>query len=446
MKEIGKRLGEKYRGVFVVSKEDIAAVEEELKEDLGGEFSKEALTCYIYEELSLGELTPLLMDDTLEEIMVVAKGEPVYIYRRHQGVEITDIYLEEEKVRKLVERIATYSGRKINSEQPLLDARLPDGSRVNATLSNVSPRGSTLTIRKFAGESLTIVDLIKHGTLTTYSAAFLWLAVEGMNYRPANCLIIGGTASGKTTTLNALSSFIPEGERTISIEDVLEVSLAHNHWIPLETRPPDVEGNEISMDDLLKNALRMRPDRIIVGEVRAEEALTLFTAMNTGHDGTLATLHANSAKETLSRLQSHPMKVPNMMIPALDFIIAQKRQVRKGKLERKIYEIVEISGSEGDNILTNTLFKFDNKKNAMEEVILGGSYMEELSTLTNMKISEVKEEIKVREALLKVMVDRDYNQEEIHKVVQLYYSEPDKAISQMTGKDEKKRKRGILDL
>ncbi|GCC09988.1 putative conjugal transfer protein/MT3759 [archaeon] len=278
---------------------------------------------------------------------------------------------------------------------------------------------------------MTITDLIRYGTLSAYSAAFLWLAVEGMHSRPANIIVIGGTASGKTTTLNALSSFIPEDERIISIEDVLEINLAHEHWIPLETRPPDSEGNEITMDDLLKNALRMRPDRMIVGEVRAEEALTLFTAMNTGHDGCIATLHANSARETLNRMRSHPMNVPDIMIPALNLIVSQRRQVEKGKVVRRVFEIVEISGTEGNNILTNTLFKFDIKSEEIKEVILSGRYIEELSTLNNMRIVDIKTEISRREALLELMVEKNLNRQDIHNIIQLYYNSPDMAMNNL---------------
>lgn len=437
MEAIELKLGNRYSDLFLTTREEFNKTVGEIKGEVGNSFSDEAIKCYIYENLSLFELSPMLMDDSLEEIMVVGTNLPVYVYQRGKGMKYTRTRLEEDEIRRIIKKISWYSGRKVSSESPLLDARLPDGSRVNATLGNVSPRGPTLTIRKFRRQAFTIADLINNGTLTAYSAAFLWLAVEGLHYRPANCLIIGGTASGKTTTLNALSAFIPADERTISIEDVQEIDLETRHWIPLETRPPDIDGREIAMDDLLKNALRMRPDRIIVGEVRAQEALTLFTAMNIGHDGTLATLHANSAKETLSRLRSHPMNVPSMMITALDFIIAMKRQVRNGRLRRKVFEIIEVSGTEGDNILTNTLFQFDNRARKLKEVIMGGRYMEELSSLTNMKISEIKEEIKIRESLLKVMADKNYSQEEIHRITQLYYKDPEKAVEKITGKGRK---------
>ncbi|RLF59523.1 MAG: CpaF family protein, partial [Thermoplasmata archaeon] len=319
--------------------------------------------------------------------------------------------------------------RTISDHAPLLDARLPDGSRVNATLPAVTPRGATLTIRKFRRIPLTIADLINLRTLSPLAAAFLWLAVEGLKTKPANIIILGGAATGKTTTLNVLSYFIPEDERIISIEDVQEISLKHKHWIPMETKPPDIETkNEITMDDLLKNALRMRPDRIILGEVRGAEALTLFTAMNTGHEGCLSTLHANSAREGITRLKSHPMNVPSVMIPALDLIIAQKKQVVGDNVYRRMFEIAEISGREGDTILTNILFIHDPKRDILEERILNGGYIQELSRLTNMSVREIDEEIFLREKILKLLTKLNYNADQIHTLVQMYYKNPDGVI------------------
>ena len=447
MQKIHEKVGERYKNVLVSSAEDINRLIQEIGSQVG-DVPEEAVRCYVYEYLSLGRLTPFLMDDNLEEIMVVGQGLPVYIFDRIAGMKETDVFLEEEEVRRIIERIARYNGRVVDSRSPLLDARLPDGSRVNATLPEVSPRGSTITIRKFRREPLTIVDLIRFGTMTPRLASYLWLAVEGLRTKPANILIIGGTASGKTSTLNALSAFVPERERIISIEDVLEISLVHRHWIPLETRPPDVDGNEITMDDLLKNALRMRPDRILVGEVRGEEALTLFTAMNTGHDGCIATLHANSAKETISRLTSHPMNVPKIMIPALDLIVAQRRQMEGRTLRRKVFEVLEISGTEGDNVLTNTLFKQNPKTGTIEEILINGRYLQQLSSMANLSLREIDEELRRREALLEVMTKKRLRMREIHDIVQLYYRSPDAAIEKLESIviGEKPKKKGWLDL
>lgn len=380
----------------------------------------------------LGEkIASLLFDENLEEIMAIGQGR-VYIYDKRRGMAATDVVLSEQEIREAIRKIANFSGRPVDDSNPLLDARLPDGSRVNATLSTVTPRGSTITIRKFKREPLTIADLIRYKTMSSKLAAFLWVAVEGLKTKPANILILGGAATGKTTTLNVLSCFIPANERIISIEDVMEVNLRHEHWIPMETRPlGGGTKSEITMDALLKNALRMRPDRIIVGEVRAEEALTLFTAMNTGHEGCLATIHANSAREGLLRLQSHPMNVPDVMIPALDLVIAQKKQMEKGKLARKVFEVAEISGREGGNILTNTLFEYAPKADALEVKILNGRIIQELSRLRNLTIKEIDEEIDKREAVLDTLTKSNLNQGEIHELIQLYYKNPEEAIEKL---------------
>ncbi|AEH24714.1 ATPase, T2SS/T4P/T4SS family [Pyrococcus yayanosii] len=239
--------------------------------------------------IGYGKLDPLVRDDNLEEIMVIGTNRPVYVWHRRFSMCKTNIVFENDReILNIIERIAREVGRRIDQQSPLLDARLPDGSRVNATIPPISLDGPTLTIRKFKKDPLTIIDLIKYGTLNPEVAAFLWLLVDGLGVKPANILVAGGTGSGKTTTLNSIAMFIPPSERVISIEDTAELQLPIEHWVRLETRPPNVEGKgEITMDDLVKNTLRMRPDRIIVGEVRGPEARTMFTAMNTGHDGAL---------------------------------------------------------------------------------------------------------------------------------------------------------------
>ncbi|WP_297463695.1 ATPase, T2SS/T4P/T4SS family [Thermococcus sp.] len=236
-----------------------------------------------------GKLDPLVRDDNLEEIMVIGTNKPVYVWHRRFNMCKTNIVFSEEKeILNIIERIAREVGRRIDQQSPLLDARLPDGSRVNATIPPISLDGPTITIRKFKKDPLTIIDLIKYGTMNTDIAALLWIFVDGLGVKPANVLVAGGTGSGKTTTLNSLGMFIPPSERVISIEDTAELQLPVEHWVRLETRPPNLEGKgEITMDDLVKNTLRMRPDRIIVGEVRGPEARTMFTAMNTGHNGAL---------------------------------------------------------------------------------------------------------------------------------------------------------------
>ncbi|HIN08850.1 MAG TPA: CpaF family protein, partial [Candidatus Poseidoniales archaeon] len=249
---------------------------------------------------SYGPLRPLLEDDNLEEVMFNNPAKPVMVYHRKHGMCVTNISMTEEEAVKVIQKIAAYVGRKIGMENLLLDGRLPDGSRVNATLPPASPGGPTLTIRKQTQDPLTFVDLIGFGTLTPRLAALLWMFVDGMGAAPCNILVSGGTASGKTSTLNVLGLFIPSQVRLITIEDVSEIQLLHEHHVQLETVHPAKAGDPgLDMDALLKNTLRMRPDRLIVGEVRGAEARTLFTAMNTGHDGCMGTVHANTAQESV---------------------------------------------------------------------------------------------------------------------------------------------------
>lgn len=427
--KIDNILGKQYESLFIVKKEDILVFKQEIESALEGQDIPERfVNKYIYEKHSLGPLSPLAQQDDLEEIMVIGHKLNVYVYHSTKGMQKTPLVLAEGEIEEIIRRIARYSGRTIDNTRPLLDAMLPDGSRINATMPGVTPKGATITIRKFAKEPLTIVDIINFKTMNFDLAAFLWLVVEGMSVKPANILITGGTASGKTTALNALSSFIPARDRILSIEDVQEISLKHAHWIPMECRPPDSEGHEITMDDLLKNALRMRPSRILVGEVRSEEALTLFTAMNTGHDGCMATIHANSAREGLSRLTSYPMNVPDSMVPALDLIVAMERKLEDGKLVRRIFEVVELAGKEGNVFLTNTLFKYDPRSKELKAPLLNGRIIMDHAKLTGKSISEIDEELLKRKTILQSLAKTDIRAGEVHKVIQLFYKDHDKAI------------------
>ncbi|HDY74712.1 MAG TPA: CpaF family protein, partial [Euryarchaeota archaeon] len=266
-------------------------------------------TFIVQDMIGYGILDPLLSNDDLEEVMLIATHVPVYVYHRKHGMCKTNIIFENsEKAIKIISRIARAVGRRVDASTPLLDARLKDGSRVNATVAPISLGGPSLTIRKFKADPFTVVDIINFNTLSFDLAAFLWLAIDGYEVKPANILVSGGTGSGKTTTLNCLGSFIPQTNRVLSIEDTAELQLPVNHWVRLETRPPNIEGTgEITMERLLRNTLRMRPDRIIVGEVRGPEANTLLTAMNTGQSGSMGTLHANNSRETITRLVNKPM-------------------------------------------------------------------------------------------------------------------------------------------
>ncbi len=374
--------------------------------------------------VSYSILDPLIEDDNLEEVMVIGVNKPVYVYHRKYGMCKTNVVFEnEDDLVSLIMRIASSIGRRIDYTSPLLDARLPNGDRVNATVRPISLDGPTLTIRKFKKNPLTVVDLIRFGTMSTDVAAFLWLAVEGFGVKPANILISGGTSSGKTTTLNCLATFIPQNERVITIEDTAELKLPLKHWIRLETRPPNVEGKgEVNMYTLLKNTLRMRPDRVIVGEVRGEEAKTLFTAMNTGLSGCMGTLHANTAKETIIRLTTSPMNVPIKMIPALDFIVVQGRMRYKGKAIRRIIEIAEIEGIEGNEVKMRTIFKWNAKEDRLEFTGEDSRYLEEISRLKGVTIAEIEEELKERREFLEYLLKNNINTvKEIGREINKFY-------------------------
>ncbi|WP_456466680.1 CpaF family protein [Methanopyrus sp.] len=392
----------------------------------------------VYEMIGYKHIHPLLKDDNLEEIMVVPEvvlsGQArecfVYVYDRDHGMCLCDFKIPSRAARTVIERISRESGRRIDRENPLLDAHLPDGSRVNATIPPVSPDGPTITIRKFREDPLTITDIIRFGTLSYDAAAYLWLAVE----HGANILIAGGTSSGKTTTLNCLCIFIPPEERIITIEDTLELQLPHEHWVRLTTKPPNVEGKgEITMDDLVKNTLRQRPDRIIVGEVRGPEARTLFTAMNTGHDGCMGTLHANTARETITRLTNEPMNVPKIMIPALDIIVMQNRFLQRGSGSiRRVTEISEIAGMEGDTVQLNTVFEWKPETDEVRSTEVPSMVFKKIQEKTGMSMDEILQEIEIRKQILKYLVDNNIRHvKEVGRFIQEFYKNREKVLQKV---------------
>jgi pilus assembly protein CpaF len=274
-----------------------------------------------------------------------------------------DIYFEsDEEVLELAKRALARVNRRIDESSPMVDARLPDGSRVNAVIPPLSLSGPLITIRKFSRKRLTLDDMIKLGTLSQETVEFLQRCIRAQ----LNMLIAGGTGSGKTTLLNVLSSFIPETERIVTIEDAAELQLVQRHVITLEARPPNIDGRgEIAIRDLVRNSLRMRPDRIIVGEVRSGEALDMLQAMNTGHDGSLTTAHANTPRENLSRIETMvlmagmdlPVRAIREQIAKAINIIVQQERMQDGT--RKVTHITEVQGMEGDTIILEDLFRYE---------------------------------------------------------------------------------------
>ncbi|MGC8839734.1 MAG: CpaF family protein, partial [Anaerolineae bacterium] len=315
----------------------------------------------VAEILGYGPIQPLLADDTVTEIMV---NGPKQVYVERFGkLEKTDITFEdEEHLLRIIDRIVSPLGRRIDESSPMVDARLPDGSRINAVIPPISLVGPTLTIRKFARIPITAEDLIKWGTISPEALEFLKACIVGR----MNIVVSGGTGSGKTTLLNILSGYIPDDERIITIENAAELQLRQEHVVSLESRPPNIEGKgAITIRDLVINALRMRPDRIIVGEVRGGEALDMLQAMNTGHDGSLTTCHSNSPRDTLARLETMclmagmdlPLRaIREQIASALDLIVHQER-MKDGS--RKIVSITEVQGMEGDVIVLSDIFQFE---------------------------------------------------------------------------------------
>ena len=381
-----------------------------------------------------GEIDPLIRDDNLEEIMVIGIDKPVFVYHREYGMMKTNILFKDAgEVMNLIDSIARQINRRIDQESPILDGRLPDGSRVNATIPPISADGPSMTIRKFKRDPLTIIDLINSKTISVELAAFFWLCFDGLGVKSANAIISGGTSSGKTTTLNALSSFINPKERIITIEDTLELQIPHEHVIRMETRPPNVENRgELTMNDLVKNSLRQRPDRIIVGEVRGSEAITLFTALNTGHSG-FGTLHSNDARETITRLTNAPMSVPNIMISAIDFIIMQNRIYRSdGVSFRRISEVAEVSGIEEGVIQLNKIFEWDPQSDTIKNVGITSKTLTEIANVSGNSLNSLYDEIKNREIVLQHMVNQNIRSiRDVSTVLEMYYLDSQKVINRI---------------
>jgi pilus assembly protein CpaF len=315
------------------------------------------------EILGYGPIEPLLRDPTVTEVMV---NRPDQVYCERFGkIELTDVqFRDNEHVRHVIDKIVTPLGRRVDESSPMVDARLPDGSRVNAIIPPLSLGGPVLTIRKFSVDPYTVEDLIGFGSLTQPMAAFLAACVKVK----LNCLVVGGTGSGKTTLLNVLSSFIPEGERIVTVEDAAELKLHQPHVVRLEARPPNIEGKgEVRIRDLVRNCLRMRPDRIIVGEVRGPEALDMLQAMNTGHEGSISTVHANSARDALARLETMvmmagmdlPSRAIREQVASAVHLMVQISRLTDGS--RKVVGISEVQGMEGNVIVLQDVFTFAQK-------------------------------------------------------------------------------------
>ncbi len=380
----------------------------------------------VHEMLGLGKVEVLLKDENLEEIVINNSQEPLWVYHKRFGWLKTNIVIKTDlEIYNYASMIGRKVGRQITSLNPLMDAHLTTGDRVNATLFPISTKGNTITIRKFARKPWTITDLIKNNTISKEVASLLWLTIQ----YEMNIIVSGGTATGKTSILNVLTTFIPPNHRVVSIEDTREIQLPDFlHWVPLTTREPNPEGKgEVSMLDLMVNALRMRPDRIIVGEIRrSREAEVLFEAMHTGHS-VYSTLHADTAEQTVRRLVNPPINVPEMLLEALHIILAMHRDRRKGI--RRVFQLSEIIPSER-GVQLNTLFRWRADKDEIIPFKTSMRIMDDLRLYTGMTDQEITQELIQRQMVIDWLVRHNINTvNTVGFVISEYYSEPEKIIS-----------------
>ncbi len=361
---IGSRLNEGTLDEELISglvRQELNSIIEESSTPLTSEERRRIIREVEDNVLGLGPLEALLSDDTITEIMVNG-ADTIYVEQKGKLTRSPVTFDDEAHLRRVIDRIVSKVGRRIDESSPLVDARLMDGSRVNAIIPPLAVNGSTLTIRKFSRDALGVNDLIGFGTMTPDMADLLRACVQAR----LNILVSGGTGTGKTTLLNVLSSFIPSNERIITIEDAVELQLQQDHLVRLESRPANVEGRgEVTIRDLVKNSLRMRPDRIVVGECRGAEALDMLQAMNTGHDGSLSTVHANAPRDAIARLETLvlmagmdlPLRAIREQITSAVDLIVQITRLRDGT--RRVVAVTEVHGMEGQTVTLQDIFLFD---------------------------------------------------------------------------------------
>ena len=383
----------------------------------------------IQRSLGLGNIEILMDDSNLEEIAVNDAEEPVWVYHVRFGWLKTTIMLaNEDQIRHYATMIGRRVGRQLTILEPLMDAHLRGKNRVNATLEPISVRGNTITLRKFAAKPWTITDFIKDSTISTDAAALIWLGVQF----ELSTLISGGTATGKTSMLNVVANFFPPNQRVISIEDTREVQLPKFlHWVPMVTRLPNPEGKgEVSMLDLLVNSLRMRPDRIIVGEIRRKrEAEVLFEAIHTGHS-VYATVHANDTRETITRLTNPPIEIPKTMLPAISMIVVQYRNRRTGI--RKTFQIAEILPDSEPNVL----IQLDIRSGMLKKVSNSRALIGTIELFTGFTRNELNKSLNEKEAVLKWLVKNNVNTvDSVGRAMAEYYTDKDNLMDNYVRKN-----------
>ncbi|MFA9496442.1 MAG: type II/IV secretion system ATPase subunit [Candidatus Bathyarchaeota archaeon] len=398
------------------------------------EIPKESEDKFVYylnrDFLGYGKIDLLMRDENIEDISCNGVNTPIYVWhRQYESIPTNVIYETEDELDKIVIRLAYRSGRQISISHPIMEGTLPEGFRVHLTLKEVSKRGDTFTIRKFRENPYTVVDLIKNNTISAEIAAYLWLLVE----HGRSVMICGATASGKTTLLNSLSMFIKPEMKVVTIEEVRELRL-HENWIPMVPRFSYQPGvTEITLFDLLKSALRQRPDYIIVGEVRGEEAYTLFQAIATGHGG-LCTIHSDTVDYAIKRLLSRPLNIPAMMVPLMN-VLLQIRRVNIGdKVMRRADTVTEVIGlSTSDQVQIEHRFKWDSIDDSyrfQESSGSGESTFKQISNLRNVPEGTLKEEMQKRTLILEWMVTKNINTyAQVSELVHNYYRNSEEVLT-----------------
>jgi pilus assembly protein CpaF len=355
------------------ARQNIIKIFEQTQLKLPEDLRKQIFDQVLSDLLGFGPIQSLLDDDEVTEIMVNGPKK-VFVEKKGQLIKSTVTFDDDDHVLRVIDRIILPLGRHVDADSPTVDARLPDGSRVNAVVRPVAIDGPSITIRKFSKDKLTTEDLITFGSMTRQMADFLQACVKAR----FNIIISGGTGSGKTTLLNVMSGYIPENERIITIEDAAELQLQQDHVMRMETKTANIDGlHAVTIRDLVKNSLRMRPDRIVVGEVRGGEALDMLQAMNTGHDGSLTTVHANTPRDAISRIETLvlmagmdlPLKVVRQQVSAAVDLIVQQTRLKDG--QRKVTAVTEVAGMEGDIIVLTDIFKFNQTDVTTDGKVIG---------------------------------------------------------------------------
>ena len=375
-------------------------------------------------------IDPLMKDPMIEDISCDGVKIPIYIWHReYESIPTTLMFHSAEELDKFILRMAYFSGKHVSVAAPLIDAALPDGSRIQMTYgTEVTKKGSTFTIRKFKEDPFSVVDLLRFGTLSSEMAAMVWLALENKS----SILLAGGTASGKTTTINCLSMFIRPEAKIVSIEDTPEINLAHKNWIQSISRTGVAGVGEVSLYDLLKAALRQRPDFIIVGEVRGAEASTLFQAISTGHAG-LSSVHADSVQAVFNRLTSPPMSIPRMLVPSVNYILHQSRVTIAGKPTRRIMSMTEILGldTRTTEFITNNVFLYDQPSDTYKYA--GRSYiMEKIAKAKGYSVERLNSELENRKIVLEWMLKKNIRKyTNVTDIVRRYYADADDLMNEI---------------